>query len=303
MKRVLVCGSNGLLGQHIAHFLGDRTEYEVLNTGRQRSFVYDHLLFDYTQLDLTQRGDVRSLISSYQPDVIINTVAAINVDWCEQNRDAAWNSNVTTVEHLLEAARKKNSHIIHVSTDYVFDGKNGPYNEEHRPAPVNYYGKTKLAAENVLRASDLPVTIARVSLLFGAGIGVKPNFVSKVVSSLRRGEAVHATKDIGTNPTLATDAARACVAMMEGGHHGIFHISGPKGINRFDYAHMTANVFGLPTDTIKEVKAEDLNLPAVRPRWTEFSIEKAHNAFSYEPLSIRNALEQYKRDLTQTVTN
>ena len=303
MKRILVCGSNGLLGQHVAHLLSGRTDLEVLNTGRQRSFVFDHLLFDYTQLDLTQRSDVRSLVSSFQPDVIINTVAAINVDWCELNREEAWKANVTTVEHLIEAARKRQSHIIHVSTDYVFDGRNGPYTEEHKPSPVNYYGKTKLAAENLLITSGLPASIARVSLLFGAGLTVKPSFVSKVVSSLRSGTPVYATRDIGTNPTLASDAARGLVAIMEGGHDGVYHLSGPDGVHRLEYAHMIADVFSLPPDGISEVAASDLKLPAVRPAWTSFSIEKAQRAFSFTPHDVRKALEQYKRDLTRLVMN
>ncbi len=303
MKRVLVCGSNGLLGQHVAHRLGDRTDLEVLNTGRQRSFVFDHLLFDYTQLDLTRRGDVRSLVSSFQPDVIINTVAAIDVDWCEQNRDDAWRANVTTVEHLIEAARKRSSHIIHVSTDYVFDGKNGPYNEQHKPSPVNYYGKTKLAAENLLLTSDLPVAIARVSLLFGAGVAVKPSFVSKVVAALRKGDPVYATRDIGTNPTLASDAASAILSIMHSAKTGVFHISGPEGVNRWDYAQMIARTFDLPSDGITDVKAGDLKLPAVRPRWTGFSIDKARKELTYAPLPVKDALEQYRRDLAHLVMN
>jgi dTDP-4-dehydrorhamnose reductase len=303
MKRVLVCGSNGLLGQHVAHRLGNRTDLEVLNTGRQRSFAYDHLLFDYTELDLSNRSDVRSLLSSFLPDVIINTVAAINVDWCEEHRDGAWKANVSTVEHLIEGARKKGSHIIHVSTDYVFDGKNGPYAEDHRPAPINYYGKTKLAAENLLLSAGLPVSIARVSLLFGAGIAIKPNFVSKVVQSLRSGKTVYATKDIGTNPTLASDAAHALVTMMERQCEGIFHISGPDAVHRLEYAHLIAKTFNLPAEGIQEVSASDLDLPAERPRWTSFSIEKARQELSFAPLSVRDAIEKYKRDLSHTVMN
>ena len=303
MKRILVCGSNGLLGQHVAHLLGGSTELEVLNTGRQRSFVYDHLLFDYTQLDLSHRGDVRSLVASFQPDVIINTVAAIDVDWCELHRADAWQTNVTSVEHLIEAARKNAVHIVHVSTDYVFDGNNGPYSETHRPDPINYYGKTKLAAENLLLSSGLPVAIARVSHLFGAGIAVKPHFVSKVVHALRHGKPVFATRGIGTNPTMASDAARGILSIMHDMHRGIFHLSGPDGVNRFDYAHLVADVFDLPIEEIREVSAEDLNLPAQRPRWTCFSIDKARRELGFNPLHLRAAVEQYKRDLTHMVTN
>jgi len=112
MKRVLICGSNGLLGQRLALMLGGRTEYEVLNTSHHRSFVFDDRLFDYTQLDLTRKSDVKSLISSFQPDVIMNAAALTNVDWCEDHREEAWNVNVVGVENLVEAARKVDARVI-----------------------------------------------------------------------------------------------------------------------------------------------------------------------------------------------
>src|SRR3970282_2332987 len=98
MKRILSGGSNGLLGQRVALMFGGRTEYEVLNTSHHRSFVFDDRLFDYTQLDLTRKGDVKSLISSFQPDVIMNAAALTNVDWCEDHREDVWNGNVVAVE-------------------------------------------------------------------------------------------------------------------------------------------------------------------------------------------------------------
>ncbi|HVN48819.1 MAG TPA: sugar nucleotide-binding protein, partial [Bacteroidota bacterium] len=181
MKRILIAGSNGLLGQRLSMMLSGLTEYEVLNTSIERSFVFDDHLYDYTQLDITQRGDVKSLISSFQPDVILNAAAATNVDWCESNRELAWKINVTAVENLAEAARKVNAKLIHVSSDYVFDGKNGPYDEQAPVNPISYYGKTKLASENAVQSAGINYGIVRPVVLFGLGIGVKANFVLWVV--------------------------------------------------------------------------------------------------------------------------
>jgi nucleoside-diphosphate-sugar epimerase len=135
MKRVLICGSNGLFGQRLALMLSPQTEYEVLNTSRKRSFVFDDRLFDYTQLDITKKSDVKSLVSSFHPTTIINAAAAADVDWCEQHREDAWKINVVGVENLIEAARKVGARLIHISTDYIFDGTHGPYSEDDKPNP------------------------------------------------------------------------------------------------------------------------------------------------------------------------
>jgi dTDP-4-dehydrorhamnose reductase len=260
-------------------------------------------LFDYTQLDLSLRGDVRSLVSSFQPEVIINTAAAVDVDWCEQNREQAWMSNVTAVEHLVEAARKTHARVVHVSTDYVFDGKGGPYAENDRPSPVNYYGRSKLAAENILLSSGVPFAIARVRLLFGNGTGIKAHFVRKVDDALRSGRPVYAAPDMGTNPTHAADAAAGIVAIVERRKEGIFHLSGADPCDRLTYARMVAEEFGLDATGIVEVKRHDLKLAAVRPAWTSFRLDKARQELAYEPMTLRMAVQRYKQDLLRIVMN
>ncbi|MCU0452458.1 MAG: SDR family oxidoreductase [Bacteroidetes bacterium] len=303
MKRVLLCGSNGLLGQQLALSLSVRADLEVLNTGRQRSFVFDHHLFDYTQLDLTQRGDVRSLISSFQPDVVINTVAAVDVDWCELHHEQAWQGNVATAEHLAEACRKTGAHLIHYSTDYVFDGRQGPYDESARPGPVNYYGKTKLAAENALLAAGVRTAILRVSLLFGSGTGVKGNFGLKTVRMLREGTIVRATNDIGTNPTHIADAADAAVACLERGTTGLYHVSGATFATRYEFARTLANVFGYDPALVQLVNAGDLRLPAARPPSTGFRLDKAGRELDYRPMTLDHACRRFKDELFHLSTN
>ncbi len=297
MRRVLLCGSNGLLGQRLSLFLSTNTAYEVLNTSRHRSFVFDDRLFDYTQLDITQKGDVKSLVSSFQPSVIINAAAASNVDWCEHHREEAWNINVVGVENLVEAARRVGAKLIHVSTDYVFDGKSGPYREDAQPNPVNYYGKAKLAAENAVRAGGISHTIVRTILLYGTGINIKNNFALWVVNSLRAGQRIPCADDQLSNPTHVSDLAKAILTIFESEKCGLYHVCGLESISRYDFALHAAEVFGLDAALIDRTSLARLNQAAQRPPVTVFVTLKAQTELGFHPMSIHDGLQLMKSDI------
>ncbi len=297
MKRILVCGSNGLLGQRIAMMLDGRTEYEVLHTSRHRSFVFDHQLFDYTQLDLTHKRDVKSLVSSFQPDVIMNAAAATDVDWCEEHREEAWNANVGGVEHLVEASRKVGAKLIHVSTDYVFDGKSGNYTEDDKPNPVNYYGKTKLAGENAIRISDIDHAILRTIVVYGYGISVKRNFALWVIENLRGGKGIRCVDDQVANPTFVTDLALAMIRVAELGKSGIFHVCGSEQVSRFEFAGRIAAVFGFDPSLIERVQSHQLYQKAARPLKSGFVTLKAETQLGLKAMNLEQGISQLKHEL------
>ncbi len=297
MKRILICGANGLLGQRLALMLGGRTDYETLNTSRERSFVYDDRLFDFTQLDLTRKGDVKSLVSSFQPDVIMNAAAMTNVDWCEEHREEAWNGNVVAVENLVEAARKVGAKLIHVSTDYVFDGKTGNYSENDKPNPVNYYGKTKLAGENAIRVADIDHAILRTIVVYGYGIGVKKNFALWVVDSLRNGNSIRCVTDQIANPTYVTDLALAMTSIAELGKSGIFHVSGREEVSRYEFAVRIAEGFGLSPALIEPIRTNQMVQRATRPLHTTLVTLKAETEFGFKPMGVRDGIEQLRHEL------
>lgn len=303
MKRVLICGSNGLLGQRLSLMLNTQTEYEVLCTSHHRSFVFDHKLFDYTQLDITKKSDVKSLISSFQPTVIMNAAAASNVDWCETHREEAWKINVVGVENLIEAARKVGAKLIHVSTDYVFDGKHGPYSEDDKPNPISYYGKSKLAAENAIRIADIPYAIARTIVLYGSGIGVKQNFALWVINSLQSGTNIRCVDDQTSNPTHVNDLAFALVKIFELNREGFYHICGKEMISRYDFAMHIAKMFGLNQKLIQRAKTSDLNQPAPRPPVTGFITLKAETELGFKPMDVTQGLTTLKRELETSRKN
>ncbi|MCX6134634.1 MAG: dTDP-4-dehydrorhamnose reductase [Ignavibacteriales bacterium] len=297
MKRILICGSNGLLGQRLALMLSSQTDYEVLNTSRKRSFVYDDRLFDYTQLDITKKGDVKSLVSSFNPTTIINAAAAADVDWCELHREEAWKINVVGVENLIEATRKVGARLIHISTDYVFDGTHGPYGEDDRPNPISYYGKTKLASENAVRIAEIPHAIFRTIVLYGSGIGTRDNFPIWVIKNLRAGKTIRCSEDQISNPTHVNDIAFAAVKGFELNREGIYHICGSERISRYQFAVRTAELFGLDPGHVQKVKSADLNQVAPRPPVTGFVTLKAQTELGLKPMDITQGLTFLKREL------
>ncbi|MBI4428081.1 MAG: dTDP-4-dehydrorhamnose reductase [Ignavibacteriales bacterium] len=297
MKRILICGGNGLLGQRLSLLLSTQTEFEVLSTSHHRSYVFDSRLFDYTQLDITRKGDAKSLISSFQPDVIFNAAAATNVDWCESHRDEAWKVNVVGVENLIEGARKVGAKFIHVSTDYVFDGKHGPYKEDDPPNPISYYGKTKLAGENAIRISDIPYALVRTIVVYGNMIGKRGNFALWVINNLRSGQKIRCAEDQVSNPTYVGDLACALIRIFELNRGGIYHICGAEHLSRYHFAKRIADIFGLDGGLIQSVKTSELNQQAPRPLVSGFLTSKAEEELGWKPMDTTRGLTMLKQEL------
>ncbi len=298
MKRVLVCGSNGLLGQRLAWLLDSDPEFEVLHSSHHRSFVQPDVLIDYTQLDISSRSDVKSLVTSYRPDIILNAAAMTNVDACERDREAAWKMNVTAVENLVEVSRRIGAKLVHVSTDYVFDGKTGNYSEEDRAHPINYYGKTKLAGENVILSSGIDFAILRTIVVYGTGLNVKNNFALWVINSLNDKKPIRCVDDQISNPTHVHDLATVMKQCAEEECRGMFHISGAEVISRYDFAVKAAEVFGFDRSLITRIKTADLQQTAPRPLVTSFNLNKARSVLRYQPMNVTQGLKLLQEELT-----
>ena len=244
MRRVLVTGSNGLLGQKLVELLSRGSDYDLLLTSKHPNSVIEGDDIQYRELDITQRNDVRRIVDDFQPDMIVNTAAVTNVDLCETQRELAWSVNVVGIENLVLAAKFVGASILQLSTDYVFDGKTGPYDEDARPNPLSYYGRTKLASENVLRSSGVPFTIVRTMVLYGVALMVKPNFALWLIHELEREKPVRVVDDQYGNPTLADDLAYAMLKMIALNREGTYHVAGGELVNRYQFAIQVAKQFG-----------------------------------------------------------
>ncbi|MDD8017741.1 MAG: dTDP-4-dehydrorhamnose reductase [Bacteroidota bacterium] len=297
MKRILVCGSNGLLGQKLAWMLAANSEFEVLHTSHHRNFFLAHQPLDYTQLDISNRSDVKSLVSSFRPDAILNAAAMADVDQCEKEREQAWKVNVVGVENLVEVARRINAKLVHISTDYVFDGKTPPYDEQSRVNPINYYGKTKLAGENVVLIGDIDFAILRTIVVYGTGVNVRNNFALWVIRNLQEGKNIRCFDDQISNPTHVQDLAQAMINCAVENRKGIYHTAGAEIVSRYDFALRAAEIFGLDKELIERSKSSASSFPAVRPLNTSFTIGKAKKEIHYHPMNVTQGLELLKKEL------
>jgi len=264
MKRILITGSNGLLGQKIVEIFS-RSNYPMMLISLEEHSVFDEDSIPYRKVDTTHRQDVRKVIDEFEPDVIIHTAAITNVDQCETERGLAWQVNVGSVENMVFAAKLVGAHVIHISTDYVYDGKKGPYSELDRPNPISYYGRTKLASENVLLTSGLPTTIVRTMVLYGLGHDIKLNFALWLLKNLQEGKQVKVVDDQIGNPTLADDLAFGILKTTELEREGIYNIAGPDLVSRYDFAVVLARIFNLNKKLITPIKTDAIKQPAPRP--------------------------------------
>ena len=298
-KRVLVVGGNGLLGQKITEFLIRGSAHKVTVCSIEAAPVAHVYSADYRQLDITSKKDVKKIVHSVEPDVIINCAAMTNVDACETERELAWKLNTEGVEHLIEAARKNNSKVFHISTDYIFDGKSGPYDELSRPEPLSYYGKTKLASENALLVSGLDYFIARSMVLYGTGVNVKANFALWLIENLRKNLPVRIVDDQFGNPTLVDDLAHGILSAIELEKHGIYNLAGRDIISRFEFAVHLAKVFDFDPDLIVPIKTIQLHQHAPRPMKSGLITLKAEVELGYRPSTAEQGLLILKSQLAR----
>lgn len=296
---VMIIGANGLLGQKLVEFLARGTTNRLVLAGRSPSPGTTTSDTVYVELDIGRKQDVRDAVALHKPNVIINTAAMTGVDACETDREQAWKVNVTGVENIVEAARRENTRVVHLSTDYVFDGKEGPYAEEDRPEPINYYGRTKLASENHLRSSDIPFVIIRTMVLYGIAAEVKSNFALWLIRNLEERNPVRVVSDQTGNPTLVDDLAHAIISAVELNKRGLYHVAGREILSRYDFALKLADVFGFDRGLVQPVTTGELNQPAARPLKSGLVTLKAEVDLGYRPSTVIEGLTILKGQLSR----
>lgn len=294
-RRILVVGANGMLGQRAVEFYSALNDIELLATSVEDKFGFEGI--EYIQSDISNRNEIKKLVYDFCPDFIINGAAFTNVDSSETERELAWKINVKGVEYLSEAVRVFDSHLIHISTDYIFDGLQGPYSENDIPNPLGYYARTKLASENVLKMSGIKYTILRTNVLYGTARYSRPDFVKWVVNSLRAGKQIRIVDDQINNPTFIDDLVQGINKVVELHKEGVYNIGGSEFLSRYDFTLKIANFFDLDKSLIIKIKTEELYQPARRPLKSGLITIKAQSELGYKPHTIIQSLELMKAEL------
>lgn len=283
-KTVLITGANGLLGQKLVELLVQESTVDLIATAKGENRLPNVHGYRYVSLDITNADEINTVFDTYQPQVVIHTAAMTNVDTCETDQTGCELLNVTAVTYLIDACQKHNTFLCHLSTDFIFDGADGPYTEEAIPNPISVYGGSKLRAEKLIEASSIRWAIARTVLVFGIVSDMsRTNIILWVKKSLEEGKQINVVTDQFRTPTLAEDLAIGCWLISQKEAQGIFNISGSDFLTPYEMAIKTAHFYGLPTDLIKQADSSTFSQPAKRPPRTGFILEKARRELGYQP--------------------
>jgi len=296
-KTVVVTGANGLLGQKV---VGEfQPHFNVIATGLEPEPVVTWDDANYRQLDITDYDSVKTLLDESEPAFVVNCAAFTDVDGAEEKKETAWAINATAVKKMVRLLRRKQTKFVQISTDYVFDGVSGPYSEKDRPSPINYYGTSKLAADNAVIASGVDHLIFRTNVLYGAAKQVH-NFVLWVIRSLRAQKAISVVDDQVGNPTLANGLAHAILMGCVMNARGIFNYAGSEMLDRYTFALQIAGHFSLDESLITPCKTEELDqLVASRPRSSGLKTEKVVEELHIRLYDTKSGLTQVEKDLQQ----
>jgi dTDP-4-dehydrorhamnose reductase len=292
--RILITGCNGLLGQKLVSLAPDHAEILGLDLKDQAVALAAER---YHKVDLGDRRAVSACVDEFVPEWILNAAAFTNVNAAESERELCWRANVIAVENLILACRKHNCRLAHVSTDYIFDGQHGPYHEEDTPNPIGYYGKSKLASENALRASGIPFAVARTMVLYGHAPQVKPDFVSWLINTLRQRVPVRIVTDQFGNTTLADELAQGLWRIVERAADGFYHIAGTEIVDRYTFSLKIAEVFALDASLITPITTSDLHQEAPRPMKSGLVVDKALLELGLSLSDVSGGLRKLKQQM------
>ncbi|MGY4386609.1 dTDP-4-dehydrorhamnose reductase [Pedobacter sp. UYP24] len=298
MKTILVTGSNGLLGQKITARILQTKQFGLVATSKGLNRYPFTEGYTYAEMDILNPAQVREVIEHYKPDAIIHTAAMTNVDTSEAQPELAHQLNVDAVKTLAGIAEEHHIQLVHLSTDFIFDGADGPYDELAPGCPLSHYGKTKLAGEEVIKNTPCRWAIIRTILVYGIVSDMsRSNIVLWAKGALESGAPINVVNDQWRMPTLAEDLANGCLLAVEKDAYGVFNISGKDMMSVAELVGRVADFWKLDKSIITEVSSSSLNQTAKRPVKTGFILDKAINELGYKPHTFEEGLRLIDKQL------
>ena len=291
--KILITGANGFLGYYLVEQLLAK-KFSVIATGKgecRLPFTHD-LNFQWLTMDFTDPFSIHDVFENIKPDVVIHSGAMSKPDECEMDQMKAYLVNVEGTVQLLINSEELKSFFVFLSTDFVFDGERGMYNEEDMPGPVNYYGRTKLEAEEAVKEYEHGWAIVRTVLVYGKNHSGHNNLLKIVREKMEKGEEYNVFDDQVRTPTYVEDLAKGIVSIIEKKATGVFHLSGKDILTPYLMTIKTAEYLKLNSSVIKKVTAASFSQPAKRPLKTGFIIDKARKKLGFEPISFEEGLKK-----------
>lgn len=289
--KVFVIGASGFIGNMLLNYFS--REYDIHNI--QGSF-YSHHCNGLVYLDMTDKYLVNKVIESFKPNVIIHPAANPNVEYCEEHPKETWHINVYGSKNIIESAKNIRSKLVFFSSDYIFDGTNGPYSEDDVPNPISEYGRQKLAIERLIKSFLEDYLIIRTTVVYGWERNGK-NFVTQVIKNLANGKPMKIPYDQIGSPTYANNMIQAVKRLIELDKSGIYNISGSDLMDRYTFATRISEIFDLDKNMLIPVTTKELGQKAKRPLNAGMKIEKLQKDMSIHMMSVKEGLEHMKEHM------
>jgi len=291
MLKILLTGANGLVGQTLVHRIQRLSGFELLATSASVCKVKGLEPCRFSRMDVTSTDQVNTVFDRFKPDIVIHCAALTQVDPCELNPEWCDKVNIDGTRIVARAAEHSGARFIYLSTDFVFDGLNGPYSEDDQPNPVSVYGWSKLQGEFIARSLNVPWVIVRTILVYGITPSMnRPNLVTWVRDSLTGRKPIRVVDDQFRMPTLVDDLADGIITLIERNMTGVYHLCGPEMTSVLDFARRIAGFFNLDESLITPVRSDALNQTGRRPAATGFVLEKAISELNYSPRNLEQGL-------------
>ena len=291
MKKILITGANGLLGQKLVSLLSKNDNVMLIATARGECRFSIPENVSYQNLDITNAEDCKILMDKFQPDALIHAAAMTQVDACETEPELCDSINVTGVQNLIQAIGERNTHFVHISTDFIYEGDQEQYFEDSKVNPLSYYGESKWKSEQLFEKVKFPYSILRTVLVYGVLEDLsRSNIVLWAKGALEKGQEINVVDDQFRCPTLAEDLALACLQVVEEKATGVYHVSGKDFLSILELVFQIADYWNLDKSLINSIVTSSLNQPAKRPAKTKLNINKAIQQFNYQPKSFREGL-------------
>ena len=313
LRTLLVLGASGLTGYKLMQLGKKRFEtYGTYNLrvtsslGNNYSNNSDNYRNNsnntpWIKLDITKEGDLKKLFKEIRPDIVVNTVASHNVDYCESHEEEAFNVNTKAVGKIVDLCNNLGSRLVHISTDFVFDGqKRTTYLESDRPNPLSVYAKSKLEAELLVRRSATSYSILRPSVVYGwtpletqgstSSSGKPMNFALWAISKMNRGEELKIVNDQFTSPTLADILAAVALRVAVLGKNELYHVSGGSCLSRYEFTKKISTMMGYSSSSIKPVKSNSFLQAAQRPMNSCLNCQKLQTELIYKLPDVDQSL-------------
>ncbi|GGK19913.1 NAD(P)-dependent oxidoreductase [Parabacteroides faecis] len=293
--KTLIIGANGFTGRRILQSLSRQEIYELTGCSLHEDILPGNN-YRFVQADMNNHPAIDRLIAEIRPDVVINGSALSVPDYCESHHEEAYAANVLAVENIARCCERAGSRFIHLSTDFVFDGKKAElYTETDTPAPVNYYGISKYQGEQAVAANCSNYANVRVVVVYGKALpGQHGNILQLVKNRLQAGQEIRVVSDQYRTPTWVQDIADGVEKLMHISQNGIWHICGDECLSIADIAYRVADYFKLDRSLIVPVTTEEMNEATPRPRFSGLSIEKAKRILGYAPHSLEEGMAEMK---------